>query len=178
MRFANCSPVSWTIVLSILGAMPLIASAGRTVEYDQEVDFSSYRVWRWLEGKPEPPYAAQQMVEEAVERELTVRDLRMAADGADLFVVALALGEMEAQMLRSDWGWIDRIRNRSPRGGTTWADQALAGTGIRYWRVRARNGSCESGWSSARALTLADCSLVFVDGFEAGNALRWSSWTP
>lgn len=58
------------------------------------------------------------------------------------------------------------------------AGQTLTGNGVRYWRVRARNGSCESDWTAARSVSLVDCSQIFSDGFEGGSVVRWSDSAP
>jgi len=78
--------------------------------------------------------------------------------------------------------WDDSAGFSSPVAQQTvsnpWAWQLLSGTGIRFWRVRAENGSCDADWSSIRQVTTQPCGSIFTNGFESGSTSAWSDATP
>jgi hypothetical protein len=84
--------VSAGFLLSLLLTTPAIFAANVATDYDHKVDFSKYKTYTWIHppiiGDPQ----MRQRVEDAVNRELQKKGLRMAADPqrADLGVVVNA----------------------------------------------------------------------------------------
>ena len=84
--------VSAGFLLSLLLTTPAILAADVSTDYDHKVDFSKYKTYTWIHPPIIGDPLMRQRVEEAVNRELQKKGLRMAADPqrADLVVVVNA----------------------------------------------------------------------------------------
>ena len=102
-----------TKICGMLVLILLLAVAARadrvTSDHDHTVNFAKYKTFMWIrEPEVNEPFMKQRIMD-SVNRELTVRGMRLVSEGADLAVAAnLATEEKhtwETYYTGSDWEW-------------------------------------------------------------------------
>lgn len=78
-----------------------VISAGVSVEYASQADFSQYRTFSFVEGTPAQDSQVEKWLHEAITRELRDKGLQMLAVGGDL-IVRTHLQVREQQRLEVD----------------------------------------------------------------------------
>ncbi len=77
----------------ILLSLATLLHAGVSVEFDRQADFSRYTTYTWGDGTPARRLDVQELIVNAIDRELAARGLKKVEQGAALNVLTHALFE-------------------------------------------------------------------------------------
>ena len=87
-------PTKVVVVLSVLACLALPASAGVKVEYEDGIDFESYRTYAWQAGTEAGQPQIQQAIYRAVEQELEARQSSPNSIPASFVVVVAVIDSL------------------------------------------------------------------------------------
>ena len=120
------------------------ASAGVSVKWQEETDFSGYRSFAWKKGAPALQERVQAEIVRMVNRELEAKGLSEVEGEADLHVMTYAYGEGEANTSvdlgyfgRTDGFGVPTASTRVNTAGTLMVRLVDAGTDAPVWEGRA-----------------------------------------
>jgi hypothetical protein len=104
------------LALSLALVWSLPAAAGVEVDWDNEVDFSQYKTYAWMDGTPVPNQLMQRRIEAALEAELEGKGLTKATGTPDLYVVSHGSLDEEKSIHSSSFGYAGGPGRRGYRG--------------------------------------------------------------
>ena len=135
----------YTLAALVLIALPACAGLQVETENDQDVDFSRYRTYAWIEGVPARNLSLESQIHSAVDRELPFKGLSPVAapSSPDLYVSTYVT--VEENRVVEQWGYdVGAVGASSARApvltlpmGTLLVDLVDSGSRKLVWRGRA-----------------------------------------
>ncbi len=75
------------------------------VEVDKSGILSTYKTYAWTKGMPAKNPIVNQLITDAIERQLAAKGLTKVDSGADLSILFWAASELDVHVSYADWGW-------------------------------------------------------------------------
>lgn len=96
-------------ILLAIGLMVSVGSlqAGIVVDFDPEVDFATFKTFKWVEGTAAKDPLVEKEIRAAVERELIVKGFREVRESPDVHVLTHASVETERQVDVTEYAYWD-----------------------------------------------------------------------
>jgi hypothetical protein len=85
--------------------LPALALAQKvSTDFDPNVDFSAFKTYAWAKGTPSPNPIGEQRIQDAVNKALQAKGLKLVTDNPDLAVATHAVGKEEKELVSTGYG--------------------------------------------------------------------------
>lgn len=128
------------VIAAILLPLSSLLHAGVSVEFDREADFFRFTTYAWGEGTPARRPDVQELIVNAIDRELAAKGLKKVEKGAALNVLTHALFEEHTLKKLADptyfkfWSGVNIVDPSMLKTGTLVVDLQDVSSGSIVWR--------------------------------------------
>jgi hypothetical protein len=85
--------------------LPTLARAQKVdTDFDPAVDFSAFKTYAWTTGTPSPNPIGEQRIQDAVNKALQAKGLKLVTANPDLVVATHAVGKEEKELYTTGYG--------------------------------------------------------------------------
>lgn len=85
--------------------LPALAHAQKVnTDFDPNVDFSAFKTYAWTKGTPSPNPIGEQRIQDAVNKALQAKGLKLVTDAPDVVVATHAVGKEEKELVTTGFG--------------------------------------------------------------------------